>query len=486
MANQNILEEYLVKLSASVDTSSFNRFESTMKDVAGLMDNAALDIAKRFVEVQVGITSGFVAIGAAAIGLADKVAMSDQSYRLLALRMYTSLPVARDLSVALGAMGLTLNDLGIVLKDTELGDRFHQLVLDQEAMTQNLGPDFENQMLKIRDIRFEFTRFGVELQYLTMYVVEDLAKAFGTNIDGLLTKLRSVNDYIIQHMPEIASWIATKLKPVLIDVYNVLMGTWRLLSQIGAQLAKIDWVAVIGDIGKAVVEVTKLEQGLFHTLGAANDIRKGNFSQAYADVGGPAATAKVGGEIADLFGYLIRKLPSGSSETVAGNQAQIIATAKQYGVPPELALAVAQVESGFHQFDKNNNVLTSNVAGSHAAGIFQLQPDTAKSLGVNSSDPSGNITGGVKYLKQLLDRYGNASAALQHYYGSKSAADNQAYAAKVIQAEGDTINITINAAADPKKTADAVVSGIKQAKQNQIQRNLSEFGNNNWGYPLTP
>lgn len=479
MANENIIQEYLIKLGASVDQGSVNRFQSTLKDVGGMVDNAALNIAKRFVEVQVGITSGFAAIGTAALGLADRTAAADQSYRLLALRLYTSLPVARELKVALDALGQPLEN---VMWDPELAGRFHQLVKDQQEMTQHLGPDFENQMLKIRDVRFEFSRFGVELQYLTMYVVEDLAKAFGTNIDGLLAKLRGMNDYIIQHMPEIANWIATKLKPVLIDVYNVLMGTWRLLEQIGVQLAKINWVAVIGDISKAVVEVTKLEQGLLHILGAANDIRKGNFSQAYADVGGPTTTAKVGGEISDLFGYILRKLPSGASETVAGNQAKIVATAKQYGVPPELALAVAQVESGYRQFDAKNNVLTSNVAGSHAAGIFQLQPDTAKALGVNSSDTAGNITGGVKYLKQLLDRYGDPAKALQHYYGSKNPAENQAYAAKVIQAEGDTITIVVQGNADPQKTADAVVNKLQQAQQQKIQRNLSELAQPSWSY----
>jgi soluble lytic murein transglycosylase-like protein len=85
-------------------------------------------------------------------------------------------------------------------------------------------------------------------------------------------------------------------------------------------------------------------------------------------------------------------------------QAQITSTANQYGVDPSLALQVATVESGL-----DNNAVSS--AG--AIGIFQLMPATAAGLGVNPHDPVQNINGGVRYLAQLLSRYGSdASKAL--------------------------------------------------------------------------
>lgn len=78
-------------------------------------------------------------------------------------------------------------------------------------------------------------------------------------------------------------------------------------------------------------------------------------------------------------------------------QDQITAAANAAGVPSWLALAIAQRESGF-----NNNAVGS--AGE--IGIFQLLPSTAAQLGVDPTNPTENIAGGVAYLAQLLRTFG--------------------------------------------------------------------------------
>lgn len=88
---------------------------------------------------------------------------------------------------------------------------------------------------------------------------------------------------------------------------------------------------------------------------------------------------------------------------------KVVKAAEQEGVDPQLALAVAQVESGFSQAAKSNK---------GAIGVMQLMPATAKGLGVNPKKMDDNIRGGVMYLKEMLDLTGgDVRKALVGYNG---------------------------------------------------------------------
>jgi hypothetical protein len=105
----------------------------------------------------------------------------------------------------------------------------------------------------------------------------------------------------------------------------------------------------------------------------------------------------------------------------------IVSEANDQGVPPEIALAVAAKESGICHWGPGGGVLRGK-AGEY--GVMQLMPATAASLGVDPTDVNQNIHGGVKYLRQLYDRFGDWALAVQHYNGSGPAAQN--YAARVM------------------------------------------------------
>ncbi|MEJ1935675.1 transglycosylase SLT domain-containing protein [Nostoc sp. NIES-2111] len=86
--------------------------------------------------------------------------------------------------------------------------------------------------------------------------------------------------------------------------------------------------------------------------------------------------------------------------------------AKAQGVPTSLALAVAQVESGF-------NPLAKSPVG--AMGVMQVMPATARLLGYSGPDialldATVNVPLGVKYLKEGLDE-GGPRWAVARYHG---------------------------------------------------------------------
>jgi soluble lytic murein transglycosylase-like protein len=97
-------------------------------------------------------------------------------------------------------------------------------------------------------------------------------------------------------------------------------------------------------------------------------------------------------------------------------------------------------ESGGNQFTNSGGLVTSSAG---AIGLFQLMPTTAAGLGVNPADPTQNIAGGLAYLQQLYNQFGDWQDALEAYNGGPAhvlngtvSAGAQAYAASVLAAAG--------------------------------------------------
>lgn len=87
------------------------------------------------------------------------------------------------------------------------------------------------------------------------------------------------------------------------------------------------------------------------------------------------------------------KVAKGATQTMIDD------AAKRHGLPPAIVHAVANAESAYDQ---------KAVSRAGAIGVMQLMPATASYLGANPRDEAQNIDAGARYLRSLLDKYGNS------------------------------------------------------------------------------
>ncbi|MDD5369949.1 MAG: lytic transglycosylase domain-containing protein [Anaerolineaceae bacterium] len=126
----------------------------------------------------------------------------------------------------------------------------------------------------------------------------------------------------------------------------------------------------------------------------------------------------------------------GSTGGSSGKFADLVdQAARRYDLHPGLINAVIQAESSFNP---------NSISSAGAQGLMQLMPGTAHSLGVsNPLDPAQNIEGGARYLRQLIDQFGDVKlavaaynsgpGAVQRYQGIPPYRETQVYVNRVME-----------------------------------------------------
>jgi hypothetical protein len=296
--------------------------------------------------------------------------------------------------------------------------------------------------------------------------------------------------------------LAKETSTAFVNLIGLLSGDKSLQGVTKASLDNIataikDSIQMIGDLMHGIIQI---EQAGMHLVNAAELASQHKWRAAGGELGKAAEAVTPKSWTVAGTQELTDQLVGDASQQQKVNRDLIIATAKQLGISPNLALAVAMHESGLMQWDKAGKLLTNlgtKEHHSHAMGLFQLQPETAKEMGVDPTTVLGNVMGGIKLLKYWMDRPGGTEeSALEHYYGNNfTPGANQAFAKTIMGMEagigggpmashdqGD-INIYIQAA-HTSVTAEDLAREVKReldnAKNTRIQRNIMEF--QGWSY----
>src|SRR5579862_2862437 len=145
----------------------------------------------------------------------------------------------------------------------------------------------------------------------------------------------------------------------------------------------------------------------------------------------------------------------------------INAVSSRHHLDPDLINSVIHAESGFNP---------RAVSPKGAQGLMQLMPPTASRLGVaDAFDPAGNVDGGTRYLRELLEKYNfdmvKALAAynagpqrVQQYNGVPPYAETRAYVAKVVR-DFNRKKLAEQRAAAQKKLAPVKRAAVEKASE---------------------
>jgi soluble lytic murein transglycosylase-like protein len=90
------------------------------------------------------------------------------------------------------------------------------------------------------------------------------------------------------------------------------------------------------------------------------------------------------------------------------------AAAERHAIPADLFLRLVQQESGWNP---------GAVSPKGATGLAQLMPGTAAALGVDMNDPAQNLDGGARYLRMMMNRFGEWRLALAAYNAGPEAVE---------------------------------------------------------------
>lgn len=247
MGMPETMGEYLVKLSADIDTNSFNAAMAAMNQLMSALKKV------KGLAVAAAAVSGFAAVGKAAVDTIKSVAAADIQFKRLANQMWITKDSAKALSTAMKVMGVSEQDLAWI---PELREQFFRL---RKEMNQLATPvDADSQLKWIREIGYDIQSLQVKLKMLKEWVAYYLIKYLKPFIKEFQQFIQWLNDKLGKNMPQIAKKIAEFLGRVVsvglsaIKVLKMVIGgVYRFIEALPANVKK--WGAIFAMVGAFIL-----------------------------------------------------------------------------------------------------------------------------------------------------------------------------------------------------------------------------------------
>jgi hypothetical protein len=262
------LREYLVKLGWDVNKQGFDNATDLVDRFAVKLMSKAGAMGTAFISASAAMVKASLATVDAILDIAFSVAEADTAVERLARKYWISEQSARSLQNAQEQLEISVEDL-MYATDEEY-KRF--LRLNEYGKSLEAPAALDDTLVKIRDIQFEISKTKSIISYGSRWLMYYLGQYLGYDIDELITKYKSFNEWLRTNLPKITQKVAKFLsiawrfaKTVLTLIYNLGKGIVQVVERLGTSgvaaivaLAAAFKLAAMGPIGLVLMGLTAI------------------------------------------------------------------------------------------------------------------------------------------------------------------------------------------------------------------------------------
>lgn len=421
------LREYLVKLGWDVNKSGFDNASGLVDKFASKLMGKAGAMGTAFISASASIVKASLATAEAVSEIAFSVAEADTAVERLARKYWISEQSARSLQNAQEQLGISMEDL--MYATNEEYKRF--LELNAYGKSLEAPKALDDTLVRIRDIQFEFSKLGTILNYGKRWFMYYLGEYLGVDIDQIIIKARSFNDWLRTNLPQITQKLAKLVslgwrfaKTVLTLIYNLGKGIVQIVERLGTSgvasivaLAAAFKMIAMGPLGLVLLGLTAIvlllddfmawkegRNSLFDWSGIEEPMD--NLWQSILTVSDSVGT--LFDSVFDLFDYL------GGKQGFMNNINDILSTASDF--INFIATGINDINSLLNPDDKN----LQEKAEKGTASLIRKFGDFAAPIVEFFGGSGENVKKGANSFADMIDPYAGGRNPTGEYNPNKS------------------------------------------------------------------